>query len=268
MLDIQELDPAEVFAILNDQSLTFLQRLAKLAEALREAGMQVTPFIADLLAIDISTAEGRAQADELIRNLFTQLAEGIITPAELGAATFEEAVQILREMEGLLDDIEDQEEESGTELEGQTQDIRRTVQITELQAAQLLAFQATQTELLRQIRDILSGGVPIIPTGNLEDVIGDLGDQLLGPPQPIPVPPITAPSELAFAAVPGGAPENLIGEVTIRADISVGAGATPEQAEEVRAILLDDIEVELGNRLLDVQRQVGLPRIVRERLSR
>lgn len=255
LLDIQGIDAQEAFRILNDQTLTLLERIGKLQEAFERAGRQVTPFLAELLAIDISTAEGREQAQNLIESLARQLFEGTLLPEDLGAATFEEAVQILLEMEGLLDDIADNTEGTGEDLEGQTQDVRKNIQITELQGNQLLALESTQAELLRLIRDDVNailqvvGGAfeapiqpPIVP---LTD-----GGRLLGPPDEI------------ISPDGGGV---TIGRVEINAEINVGAGATREQAQEAREELVDLIADDLGQRIVDRNRLRGLPEIRRQR---
>ncbi len=260
LLGIGAVDPAQVFEILADSTLSFAEKVERLRMVLRIAGQQVAPFIQELLEIDVSTPEGRAAADKLIRDLFLQLSTGQITPEELGAATFDEAVQILLELEGLLDTLGEQTEEETEELEGQTQDIRRTVQITELQANQLLAFQSTlvvraeqRNILLEQIRDILAG-VPTVggpppeppPIVDGDDII-PLDGRLIGPPIEV---------------------DSIIDTIIVDAEISVGEGVTVEQLEDAREILVEELAEDLGDRLAEEERLVGLPRIVRERISR
>ncbi len=175
------------------------QRLQELLLQLAKPGANLTPFLQELLNFDISTAEGRAAADQLIRDLFRALSEGTLTPEELGAATFDEAVQILLEMEGLLDEINEQDEDALDDQEGATQDIRRSVQITELQANQLLAFQSTlvvraeqRNIILAEIRDLLAGvgGVAgrdlgeVIPPIPIPDD-GLIDARRIGPPTPV-----------------------------------------------------------------------------------
>lgn len=260
LLDIQGVDQEEIRRILEDPTLSLLERFIALNKAFADANRQLTPFLAQLLAIDVTTAEGRQQAEQLIRTLFEQLAEGIITPEALGAATFEEAVQILREMEGLLDEISEDQAEGTGQLEGQTQDIRRTVQITELQASQLLAFQSTlvlraeqRNILLQAILAQIGGGA--VPDG--EPTGGGFGEPRILPPEPI-IPP----------AIPVGDPALPVQNVqtqTINLDVDigeivVGPGATPDDAEEAAEILVERVSVALGERLGNQDRTLGIRR--------
>lgn len=259
LLDIQTVDAAEIGRILADTTLSLTQRMMEISKAFTAAGANLTPFLAQLLAIDVTTAEGRQQAEQLIRTLFTQLAEGIITPEALGAATFEEAVEILRKMESLLDNIDDSQAEGTGELEGQTQDIRRTVQITELQASQLLAFQSTlviraeqRNILLQAILAAVGGGA--IPDG--EPTGGAFGEPRILPPEPVIPPAIPEPEPTAIQRVET---QTINLDVDI-AEIVVGPGATPEDAEEAAEILVDRVSVVLGERLGNQDRILGIRR--------
>lgn len=234
------------------------QRLQELLLQLAKPGANLTPFLQELLNFDISTAEGRAAADQLIRDLFRALSEGTLTPEELGAATFDEAVQILLEMEGLLDEINDQEEDALAEDEGQTQDIRRSVQITELQGNQLLAFLSTlvvrseqRNALLAEIRDILAG-VGGVAAREFGEIIPPIPDDTL--------------TDGRFIGPPIEVEENI--EITVEVgDLVVGEGATPEQAEEIAELMIDRIDEGIGERLRERSRLLGLPESVRQRLQ-
>ena len=248
LLDIQTLDASEVAAIFADESLSTIEKLMAIVAALKAAGAQVSPFIQELLAIDVGTPEGRKAADQLIRDLFQQLATGEITPEELGAATFDEAIQILLEMERLLDDIAEEEEGATGELEGQTQDIRRTVQITELQASQLLAFQSTLVFRAEQ-RNVL-----------LQEILAVIsGEAIEAPPAP---PPLEPPDGIVGDpfALPAAIETQTINLDVDIAEITVGPGATPEDAEEAAEILVDRVSEMLGERLGNQDRTLGIRR--------
>ncbi len=259
LLGIGAVDPAQVFEILGDATLSFAEKVRRLQMVLRIAGQQVAPFIQELLEIDVSTPEGRAAADRLVRDLFIALSTGEITPEELGAATFDEAVQILLDIEGLLDELGEAEEESLEEDEGQTQDIRRSVQITELQGNQLLAFLSTlvvrseqRNILLAEIRDLLAGVDGVVAR--------DLGDNIV---PPIPDDGLT---DGRFIGPPIEVEENI--EIIVEVgDLVVGEGATPEQAEEIAELMIDRIDEGIGERLRERSRLLGLPESVRQRLQ-
>jgi hypothetical protein len=125
------------------------------APALREA----------LAGLDLSTSEGRAQAQTNIENLFRLLQSGGLSPAALGGLSPQEFLDALLEVERQLD--------AGALSSGDTQDVRASIQITELQANQLLAFQSTlvfraeeRNALLSAMLSALTGNainVPIVP---------------------------------------------------------------------------------------------------------
>ncbi len=115
-----------------------------------------------IAGLDLSTPEGRRQAQENIENLFRQIQAGTLDPALLGGLTGEELVQFLLDFDKLLD--------AAAISAGDTQDVRASISITELQANQLLAFQSTlvfraeeRNQLLVEMLSALTGQPITLP---------------------------------------------------------------------------------------------------------
>ncbi len=192
------------------------QELAILAKTGR-----AIPLFKQLLGVDISTAEGRRFAEALIEDLFRKLAAGLLTPEQLGFATFEEAVELLGQMEGLLDQIED-----NTEDDGVTQSLVRTVQITELQANELLQIDHAQL-----IVDEAQLGVQ-------KDILALLDSfSLSGGP--------------SLSAVTTTGP---VINLTVNTEVALGAGATEAVAEDIGTAISEQVSVQLGEALRERRR--------------
>jgi TP901 family phage tail tape measure protein len=205
------------------------------------------PALADLFALDLTTTEGRAQAEQLIRELFRQFQLGELDIAELGFTTPQEFLDFIAGFEGLLDQMDE-----AAETMGETQDVRRQVSITELQANQLLAYQATQTEILRrmegvlqQIRDSLGLGAAFVP--------------IEPPPMPI------SSDELAnwpdfqrmLDAFESGAPSIEV-DMTIEQILIEGGIDTEEQARTFATTASDELRRQLGEAYKKNRRLKGL----------
>lgn len=203
-----------------------VERLALLFQRLGELGDGL-PFLSELLGLDVTTAEGRARADAIIRQIAQEILAGnqdLI--AQLGVATQQEAIDLLTMIEGLLDDIA-----GGTE--GTTQGVVRQVQITELQASQLLSYQATQTLLQERMEEELRAVLAIMS----------------GEPPPIIVPPPPG------IFPPGATNVNVrVGPV----DITINPGASRVDGEAAADAFLIKIERELARRLTKGQQRIGL----------
>jgi hypothetical protein len=198
-----------------------IQRIAGELAALTKVGEGV-PALQKLFGLDFTTAEGRAQAEEIIRTLFQQLAAGLITPAQLGAATFEEALEILKQMEGLLDDID----EGTVETEGTTQDVRRSVQVTEVQANAILSRMDTGLFLSRE-RNAL-----------LESMLLAMGGSIT---------PVAAPAA-------AGITNNSVEVNFQNVEIIVNA----ENGQEMADVFIEEVDRRIGERLLIQRRLMGL----------
>jgi len=115
-----------------------------------------------LAAIDLSTVEGRRELEKLIQELFLRITQGKLPTGALGELTLDEILSLIGDLERLIDDIDLQT--------GTTQDVRRSIQITEIQAGQLLAFQSTlvfraeeRNIILAHILTAITGETPIAP---------------------------------------------------------------------------------------------------------
>lgn len=218
-----------------------LQAAIAALEAQLESAAQGIPAFGELFALDTSTAEGRQRAEQIIEQLFRDLAAGVITPEQLGVATFEEAVEVLRVLEALLDDIE-----ANTAGEGELQDVRRAVQITEIQADALLAFQSTQTALQRQMADRLAG---------ILDVLREFGSDAIAPPPSVmlvPPNPIGPPGTVD-AAGGSGFTVQFLGDMHISIP-----GGDPQSVERAADQFVDEIREKLGRALRQRERLLGI----------
>lgn len=147
-----------------------------------------SPALAGALAgLDLNTIAGRDAALVAIQELFRKLQAGTLTPEELGGLTPQQFLDFLMEFKKTL--------ETGG-VTGSTQDASRSVQITEMQADTLLAYQSTQTVLQGRMVELLEalamGGVtatsplgiipPDIPAGGAMGsvVIGEINVSVSG----------------------------------------------------------------------------------------
>jgi hypothetical protein len=217
LLDIT--DPVAQYQRIREE----LYALGKTAEGI--------PALSELLGIkDITSPEGRRRAEEAIRAIFAAFAAGRISYEQLGFASPEEFLEVLREMERLLDEVSE-------ETAGQTEDVSRQVQITELQAGQLLAFQATQTLLQEQMRDRLTG---------ILDVLG--GN--VTPIQP-PIPPI-------YPELPAPGVTNIdVGPLEVVVYVN---GGTKDVGESVAEDVYLAVKRRFGQEFADRERLLGIRR--------
>jgi glycosyltransferase A (GT-A) superfamily protein (DUF2064 family) len=205
------------------------------------------PALAELFNLDLTTAEGRAQAEQLIRELFRQFQLGELDIEALGFTTPQEFLDFLAGMEGLLDQMDE-----AAETMGETQDVRRQVSITELQANQLLAYQSTQTEIQRRIEGILE---------QIRDSLG-LGATFT-PIEPPPMP--ISSDELAnwpdfqrmLDAFESGAPSIEV-DMTIEQILIEGGISTEDQAREFATTASDELRRQLGEAYKKNRRLKGL----------
>jgi hypothetical protein len=123
--------------------------------------------------------------------------------------------------------------EAATEA-GRTQNVLRSVAITELQANQLLAYQATLVTRAEE-RNVL-----------LERILGTLTGEGVVPVLPPPVGITTTPSH-------GGGVHVSIGPV----ELTVGRGTSTEQAEVIGQAFVDEVSRLLGERLASRQLLYG-----------
>ena len=197
------------------------EQLERLAEVMSDPSFGSPALRQALAGLDLSTSEGRRLAQENIERLFRLLQTGGLDPAQLGGLTVEEFLNALRQIESLLD-------VAGA---GDTQDVRRTLQITELQANQLLAYQSTLVFRAEE-RNIL-----------LENMLAAMtGSETIGGISPI-SPPTIVPTGVGTTVVQ-------IGPNTI----TLQGGGTTDQAED----FVDEIERILGERLEDRRQLVGI----------
>lgn len=133
-----------------------------------------SPALREALAgLDFSTAEGRRQAQKNIETLFNALRAGTLDPGELGGLTGKEFLDALKSIESLLDET----------VVGTTQDVRQSVQVTELQGNQLLAYQSTLVYRAEERNQLLTailatmGGTPI--TAPKVAVAGAIGARIV-----------------------------------------------------------------------------------------
>lgn len=107
---------------------------------------------------DLDTAEGREAFERWIQEMFTRSTlspeEGGLTFGDLGEMTSEDMLNHLAEMEGLLDQIAEEGEDSA---EGQSTSFQTVSKITIEQADKLIAQGSTQIFYLRQIAEALKG---------------------------------------------------------------------------------------------------------------
>ncbi len=204
------------------------------------------PGLKDLFALDLTTAEGRAQAEQIIREIFRQFQLGELDIEALGFATPQEFLDFITGFEGLLDQMED------AEIGGVTQDVRRQVSITELQANQLLAYQSTQTEIQRRMEGILI------------QIADSLGMGTTFTPVEVPPMPITS-DELAnwpeFQRMIDAFESAEFGGVDVSLNIDqviLESGATEDQAVEFANTALDEVRRQLGEAYKRNRRSKGL----------
>ncbi len=196
------------------------------------------PALEEFLGLDLTTAEGRMRAQEILRELFTQFATGALRYEDLGFATPEQFLDLLEELNQLL---EQAEEQTGA-VEGQTQDVRRSVQVTEVQANAILARMDTGLYLSRERNSLLESILSVL-SGNISGI------------QP-PMLPSSA------GTLPGALPAT--GSITtvtieeINMEIAVGAGATVEEATLVADEIVDELDRRIGERLLERRRVLGV----------
>ena len=214
-----------------EQLQHMLTRLGEFAQDV-EGGI---PLFGEILGVDVTTAEGRRRADELLRQMAQEIAAGNQDLlSQLGVATQEEAIALLLEMERLLDQIQGDQA-------GQTQDVARSVQITELQASEWLALGRTQTILQER----------------MEEHLRAMRAVMTGQAAPLITPPALPPLPLA-GAVAAGSEQIVVNIGPI--DVTIGAGATAESGRAAANALVDQISRELGRRLAERKRLLGLKR--------
>jgi len=234
------------------------------------ADISQVPGLERLMELDLTSAEGRAEAEQLIRDLFRQFQQGMIDIAALGFATPQEFLDLLGNIEGLLDQIGEAADE------GVTQDVRRGVGITEMQANQLLAYQSTiatrakeTVEWLKQINQTLTvqpvdtivnaATQPNIQVGALATAASDavnllqrIHDILANTVSLIVPPNIPSVNPL------GGGPTTWAIDVDVNIDnMNVGTGSVDEAnafAEDVSVA----IRRQLGRDLRDKERFLGI----------
>jgi hypothetical protein len=207
-----------------------LNRKIEAAEAELERigeGLYDIPALSELLGLDASDPAQRAEMQRIIEQLYRDLVAGVITPEMLGAVTMEEAIEILKQMEGLLDEI--------AEETGETQNVMRSVSITEVQANQLLAYQSTIATIQARIERILTDIFNLMLVGNY-----------------VP-PPVGAPSVNPITG-------QSTGEINV--DISIGTieladAESREQAEAFIDELMEELKRRLGEELKSARQRQG-----------
>jgi hypothetical protein len=210
-----------------DDPVKQLQRIAGELAALTKVGEGV-PALQKLFGLDFTTAEGRAQGEALIRTLYQQLVAGVITPAQLGAATFEEAIEILKLMEALLDDIEANTEAAAAVEEGTTRQVSFSTRVTEAQGDAFLSRFDTMLFLDRHRNDLL---------GSILEALGARAITRIMPPA-------------AASAV-----TNNIDVVFQDVDIQITG---MEDGQEAAEVFIEEIDRRIGERLLRQRRIAGL----------
>jgi hypothetical protein len=210
-----------------DDPVKQLQRIAGELAALTKVGEGV-PALQKLFGLDFTTAEGRAQGEALIRTLYQQLVAGVITPAQLGAATFEEAIEILKLMEALLDDIEANTEAAAAVEEGTTRQVSFSTRVTEAQGDAFLSRFDTMLFLDRHRNDLL---------GSILEALGARAITRIMPPA-------------AASAV-----TNNIDVVFQDVDIQITG---IEDGQEAAEVFIEEIDRRIGERLLRQRRIAGL----------
>lgn len=108
-------DPVEQLKRLQELALDNPTLDAAAKNVMRALGQEIPP-LSDALAnvvkgLDLTSQGGRTEADRRIRELFTKIQGGTLTPAELGGLTPGELEAALRELETLMDTIAQQQGE-------------------------------------------------------------------------------------------------------------------------------------------------------------
>jgi hypothetical protein len=208
--------------------------------------MSKIPALAELMGLDITTPQGRAQAEQIIRSLWEQITSGQLDPDALGVANMAEALEVLKTMEGLLDEIEADQ--------GETQNVMRSVSITELQANQILAELSTQSTLQRMILGQVK---------SIAEVMAGTGTTAAVQAPPVPTPTMSDMSSDAFKDEffrmlneLGAGRQNIdihlqIGEMNLEGDAAI-------QAEQFTEQVMEDLRRKLGEELRNQERRYGL----------
>lgn len=113
LFDIE--DPLEQLRRIREELLAFGDLPPELAAALQEA--------------NLATEEGRAQLEATIQDLFTRLQEGQLSPEDLGDLTLPEFLDLLRKLEGTLDELAGG---GGFDLGRALSDLRQEISILDL----------------------------------------------------------------------------------------------------------------------------------------
>lgn len=156
-----------------------IQQLQNLAQAI--FSFADAPVLRPVTQFDLGTPEGRAALDQFIRETFERLRTGTITPEELGGLTPQQLLDVLRQLEGLLDQA------AGTAAEtGETRQFQVTRQITEVTGMRLASIltsisvfdqqTAENTALIAKLLSRPGGGLipPAPPSGGFMPFAGPL----------------------------------------------------------------------------------------------
>jgi uncharacterized phage infection (PIP) family protein YhgE len=194
-----------------------IEQLQKLSQvALKFAD---SPLIDSLLGgIDLSSAAGRAELEQRIRDLFMQLNAGTITPAQLGGLTPQQLIDLLSQLETTMDQVAQGQEQ------GQTQQFQVSREITEVTAGRLVSIGVTSLLWLQEIAENTRG---LLPSG------------------------LQPPTAAALAAFTQPASSVVIESIVINVQPPVGMSQLDAQtiARQLGTELLDTIDREYGTRV-------------------
>ncbi|KKL64563.1 hypothetical protein LCGC14_2163730, partial [marine sediment metagenome] len=127
-----------------------VDKLIAMLGLLEEFG-DLDPF--DLVGLpDAATEAGRAALEGFIKSMFAAVEAGTFDVARLGGLTLQDFLNLLASMEGLLDEITEEEKVAAGD-EGLTESFVRTTRITEVQGNELLTLQRTMMVLNRMQLD-------------------------------------------------------------------------------------------------------------------
>jgi hypothetical protein len=187
--------------------------------------------------LDFDTEAGREAAEALIREILAGLRTGAITLEDLGDLSLDQLLQILRDLEGALDEIESTD---GQDLE-KTQGFNAIARITESQAGILIDLGVSQLLRLTQIKELLE--VPPLP-------------EFLPPMEPpvLPLPPRDPLNGRIDI-------ENMT--VVVEGSDLTGEGVGIAVADAFAERLAEETDVRIGNRLATEERTQGNTRRTR-----
>lgn len=188
------------------------------------------PAFEFLKTLDLTTAEGRQKAEELLQALFRGLQQrGGLTPEQLGGMTPQEFLETMLQVEDYLDQIAE-----ASEAQQQSQQFVQTRTITEVSASRIIAVLTTNA---------IWNEATARNTAQLVEILG--GTSTL---------PTVEPPHLGGRGVIGG---DWTWTLTVNVYPSAGLDDPDRVGHEVGEAVIDAVDTALGERQREAERAVG-----------